>query len=218
MNLPTPTAPQDGLALLSPGMRAAAERGVERSYRKGTILIEEGEPGGSLYFIRRGRLRAYSARSDGQEFTYGYYGPGDYLGEMSLDRGPRSASVIVEAATVCRIVNRQTLEQCIADHPAISFELLERVIALARNLSIRARELALNDAYGRLVQLLQDSTAPQPDGTRLMPGAITQEELARQIGCSRTMVTKLLGDLVKGGYLRRDDKRWRLLRTLPPKW
>jgi CRP/FNR family cyclic AMP-dependent transcriptional regulator len=209
---------EDGLARLSPAMRGVAERGVERRYRRGTILIQEGEPGGTLYFIVRGRLRAYTARADGQEFTFGSYGPGEYLGELSLDGGPRSANVIVEQTAVCRIVARQTLEQCIAAQPQLAFELLGKVIHLARRLSVRARDLALNDAYGRLVQLLRDNAQPQTDGTHWMPAVLTQAELAQQIGCSRSMVTKLLGDLVKGGWLRQDQKRWRLLRPLPPKW
>jgi CRP/FNR family cyclic AMP-dependent transcriptional regulator len=208
----------NGLSLLPASLRAVAERGVSRRYRRGTILIEEGEPGGSLYFIESGVLRAYSAGSDGQEFTFGYYGPGEYMGELSLDGGPRSASVIVEEAADCRIVTRQTLEQGIASDPALAFELLAKVIQRARDLSARARGLALDGAYGRLAVLLQQGSVPQPDGTRWMPKALTQEQLARQLGCSRPMVTRLLGDLVKGGYLRHDERRWRLLRPLPPKW
>ncbi len=216
---PTPSGPEeDGLALLSPALRSVAERGVERRYRRGSILMHEGDPGGTLYFIVRGRLRAYSARQDGQEFTFGLYGPGEYMGELSLDGGERSASVIVEQAATCRIVTRQTLEQCIAARPELAFELLTKVIHRARSLSARARDLALSDAYGRLVLLLCEQALPQADGTRWLPAPLTQEQLARQVGCSRTMVTKLLGDLVKGGYLRQDQKRWRVLRALPPKW
>ena len=61
-----PSTADAGLALLPPALRAVAVRGSERRYRKGTILIEEGEPGGALYFIVRGRVRAYAARADGQ--------------------------------------------------------------------------------------------------------------------------------------------------------
>jgi CRP/FNR family transcriptional regulator, cyclic AMP receptor protein len=215
---PIPSAEVDGLSLLSPAMRGVAERGVERRYRRGTLIIQEGEPGGTLYFICRGRLRAYTARSDGQEFTFGFYGPGEYMGELSLDGGARSASVIVEDAAVCRIVTRQTLQDCIAEQPALAFELLAKVIRRARDLSTRARDLALSDAYGRLAQLLRSGALPQPDGTHWMPAPVTQAQLAQQVGCSRTMVTMLLGDLTKGGYLRLDDKRWRLLRALPPRW
>jgi len=215
---PTPDDANDGLARLSPAMRAVAERGVERRYRRGTLLIQEGEPGGTLYFIVRGRLRAFTARADGQEFTFGYYGPGEFMGELSLDGGPRSASVIVEAAAVCRIVTRQTLEACIAQTPSLAFELLSKVIGRARDLSTRARDLALGDAYSRLAQLLRDSAAAQDDGTHWMPAPLTQEQLAGQVGCSRTMITKLLGDLVKGGYVRLDQRRLRLLKPLPTRW
>ena len=208
----------DGLSLLRPSLRQLAERGVERRYRRGTILIHEGEPGGSLYFIVRGLVRAYTASSDGHEFTFGFYGPGEYMGELSLDGGARSASVIVEQNALCRIVTRQTIERAIVSDPGVAFEILAKVIRRARDLSIRARDLALNNAYGRLAQLLRTEARPQPDGTAWMPRVLTQEQMAQQIGCSRPMVTRLLGDLVKGSYLRRDQKRWRILRPLPPEW
>jgi CRP/FNR family cyclic AMP-dependent transcriptional regulator len=208
----------DGLSQLPPALRAVALRGVERRYRKGALLMQEGDAGGTLYFIVSGRLRAYTTNPEGQEFTFGYHGPGGYVGEMSLDGEPRSASVIVEAAAVCRIVTRATLQDCIAQDPSITFLLLGKVVGMVRALSVRARDLALNDAYGRLVQLLRDSALAQPDGSHWMPMALTQEQLAQQVGCSRTMVTKLIGDLTKGGYLRLDERRWRLLRPLPPKW
>ena len=214
----SPTPEDDGLALLSPSLRKVAERGMERRYRKGSILIEEGEPGGQLYFIVRGRLRAYSSTSDGQEFTFGYYGPGEYMGEVSLDGGPRSASVIVEQAAVCRIVSRQILEQCIAQDPRITFELMAKISRLARVLSVRARDLALNDAYGRLIQLLRDGSELQADGSLWMRDAMTQEQIAQQVGCSRSMIANLLGGLEKGSYIRKDEKRWRTLKAPPPKF
>lgn len=189
-----------------------------RRCRKGVVLIEEGELGGNLFFIDSGLLRAYTSREDGQEFTFGFFGPGEVLGEMSLDGGPRSASVTVEEAAVCRWVTRQALEQHIAQQPALAFELLALVIRRARALSTRARDLALTDAYGRLVLLLRAGSCPQPDGTQRMTYALTQTQLAQQIGCSRPMVTKLLGDLVKGGYLVEDNRHWVTCKTLPSRW
>ena len=217
---PAPAASlvEDGLNRLPAALRAVALQGMERHYRKGAILMQEGDPGGSLYFIVSGRLRAYTSSAEGHEFTFGYFGPGDYLGELSLDGQPRSASVIVDAAAVCRTVSRALLEACIAQDPAITFLLLSKVARLVRALSVRARDLALNDAYGRLVQLLRDGAEPQTDGSHWMTMALTQEQLAQQVGCSRTMVTKLVGDLTKGGYMQLDQRRWRLLRPLPLKW
>jgi CRP/FNR family cyclic AMP-dependent transcriptional regulator len=199
-------------------MRQLAERGELRRYRKGTLLIQEGELGGTLYFIEAGRVRAFSMDEDGEEFTFGYYGPGEYLGELSLDGSPRSASVIVEQALACRFVTHAEIRAAISEHPEIAFELLQKVTHRARVLSTRLRDLALHSCYGRLVALLAEQSEPQPDGTRLLREGTTQREIAMQIGCKRPMVTRLLGDLERGGYLRREEGRWRVQRALPPKW
>lgn len=201
-----------------PGLQRLAAASALRRYRKGTLLIQEGEPGGSLYFVEQGLLRAYCSAADGQEFTFGFYGAGEALGELSLDGGPRAASVVVEEAAACRVATREALLQAIAAEPALAFELLALVIRRVRVLSTRARDLALTDAYGRLALLLRAGSLPLPDGTRRMGHALTQAQLAQQIGCSRPMVTRLLGDLVKGGYLRQEHKRWCLLKALPARW
>jgi CRP/FNR family transcriptional regulator, cyclic AMP receptor protein len=156
-----PEPPAEGAPRpLHPALRALADQGVERRYRRGTVLIEEGDQGGALYFIVSGLVRAYTARADGQEFTFGYYGPGEYVGEMSLDGGPRSASVIVEEPSVCRMVTRETLQRAIAAEPELAFVLLAKVIARARAASERASDMALHSAYGRLVKLLHDEARP----------------------------------------------------------
>jgi CRP/FNR family transcriptional regulator, cyclic AMP receptor protein len=203
---------------LPPALRRLAGQGIERRYRRGTIVIHEGDPGGSLLFIRSGLLRVYTAREDGQEFTFGFCGPGEYLGELSLDGGPRTASVIVEREAVLSLVSRERLRRAIGEEPQLAFVLLEVVIRRARALSTRAGDLALDDVYGRLAKLLQRSAKPQPDGTLRTVTPLTQAQIAQQIGCSRPMVTKLIGDLTRGGYLIAEKGRWRLLKPLPPKW
>ncbi len=79
---------------MSPALRALAQCGELRRYRKGVLLIQEGDRGDTLYIILSGSVKAFSTDQRDREITYGTYGPGQYLGEMSLDGGPRSASVI----------------------------------------------------------------------------------------------------------------------------
>ena len=204
--------------LWPPALQRMAQRGQIGRRKRGSILIEEGEPGGSLYFVVEGLLRAFTARPDGQEFTFGFCGAGEILGEVSLDGGNRSANVTVEEAVVYRWVTRPLIEQCIAEEPALAFELLGLVTRRARHLSVRARDLALNDAYGRLVLLLRAGSRPHDAGSLCMAYPLTQEQLAQQIGCGRPMVSKLLGDLVKGGYLRNENRLWVTCKPLPARW
>ena len=146
-------------------LRALARRGEVRRYRKNTLLIEEGDHGDTLYLILAGRLRSYASGDKGREITYGVYGPGEYLGEMSLDGGPRSANVITLEASTCAVITRTTLLQHIAEQPEFAFELIGKVIRRARAATLSAKQLALNDVYGRLVLLLDALAVAQPDGT-----------------------------------------------------
>lgn len=220
---PTPSTPPDtqahpALCALHPSLAGLAAHGAIRRYRKGTTLIHEGDHGDSLFIILKGRLRAFGSGDKGREITYGTYGAGEYLGEMSLDGGPRSASVITLEASDCVVVTRQALYRHIAECPEFAFDLLAKVIRRARAATLSAKQLALNDVYGRLVLLLNGLAKPQADGVRSIEERLTHQEMANRLGCSREMVSRLMKDLENGGYVAARPGRIDLLRSLPARW
>jgi CRP/FNR family transcriptional regulator, cyclic AMP receptor protein len=202
---------------LPPPLRALAARGTPRSYRKGTLIIEEGTCGDTLYLLLAGRVKAFSSDARGREVVYGVYGAGDYFGEMSLDGGPRSASVIADTACTCAVLTRQTLREHIRAEPEFAFELIARIARRARLATQSARSMALLDVYGRVVQLFESLAVTQADGTRLIAERLTHAEIASRVGCSREMVSRLMKDLEAGGYLSVAGGL-RLLRNLPARW
>jgi len=206
------------LSSLPEALRTLAARGVQRSYRKGTLIIEEGSHGDTLYLLLRGKVKAFSSDARGREVTYGVYGAGDYFGEMSLDGGPRAASVIAESACVCVVLTRQSLHEHIAAEPDFAFELIGRVIRRARLATQSARSMALLDVYGRVVQLLESLAVTQADGTRVIAQRLTHADIASRVGCSREMVSRLMRDLERGSYLRLQRSCIVLLLSLPQRW
>lgn len=211
-------SPPDRFQALAPSLRALAERGVIKHFRKGQRLIDEGDTGDTLYIVTKGRLRVFGSSDSGREITYGTYGAGEYIGEMSLDGGPRSASVEALEAVECVQVTRQTLLLHIAEHPEFAFELIAKVIRSARAATVSTKRLALNDVYGRLVLLLNSLGALQPDGTRLIAERLTHQEIANRLGCSREMVSRLMKDLEGGGYISTSAGVIDVLRVLPSRW
>jgi CRP/FNR family cyclic AMP-dependent transcriptional regulator len=209
-------------AVADPSLRALAERGVVRRYRRGTILIEEGDRGDTLYVVLAGRLRVFSAGGDGareREITFNVHGPGECVGEMSLDGGPRSASVVTLEPATCSMVTRTTLREQIARDPDLALGLIARVIRRARLATESARGMATLDVYGRLVRRLEALAADAGTGVRRVPDRMTHAALASEIGCSREMVSRLMKDLASGGYLALDDaRRIVLLKPLPRSW
>ncbi len=200
-------------------IEALAAQGIHRRYRRGTLLIQEGETGDTIYIVLQGRLRAYLADTNGKELTLGVYGPLEYVGEMSLDGGPRSAYVEALESSLCSVVARDTLLAYIASHPEFAFELIARLIRRARLATESARSVALIDVYGRLVGLLnQLACEPDPEGLRALRERITHQAMAQHLACSREMVSRLMRDLETGGYVA-VRKRWIwLLKPLPARW
>ncbi len=203
---------------MSPSLRTLARSGVQRPLRKGAQIIHEGDVGDTLYIVLSGRLRAYASGADGRELTYGIYGAGEFVGEMGLDGGARSAHVEAVEPTLCAVVTRATLQQHLQADPAFAFELLAKVIRRARATTLGMKQIALNDVYGRLKALLDSLAVAQPDGTRLIEPAPSHLEMSQALGCGREMVSKVLKELEKGGYVAIGRRRVVLLKPLAPKW
>lgn len=218
--MPSSSAPdpeQLVAALESPALRELAARGRMQQYRKDVVMLQEGDHGDTLYIVLAGRVKVFATGVDDREIVFDIHGPGEYVGEMALDGGPRSASVMTLEPTTCSVVTRVTLKDHIAKHPEFAFELLAKVIRRARRATESARDLALLDVYGR-VRRLFDSIAVDRDGTRLIPEKLTHQEIADRVGSSREMISRLLKDLSEGGYISVSEKLITLRKPLPPNW
>jgi CRP/FNR family cyclic AMP-dependent transcriptional regulator len=195
-----------------------AARGIVRSYRKNTIILNEGEPGDSLFVLLQGQVKVYATDENGREITYGTIQAGDYFGEMSLDGGPRSASVMTLDPCLCALVSRAAVQQHLADEPAFALQLVTQVIRRARSATETARQMALLDVYGRVIHTLEGQQGPATMQAPVQLTQITHQQIASRVGASREMVSRLLKDLEKGGYVELGIKRITLKKKLPARW
>ena len=219
MVMPNPSAAQEKLvANLSPSLRALALRGVFRTYRKNTVIINEGEIGDSLFVLLQGRVKVYSTDADGREITYNIVEAGDYFAEMWLDGGPRSASVMTLDQSTCSVVSRNALRDHLAEEPEFALELVSQVIRRARAATETARNMALLDVYGRVIATLENHQGPASPDNPITITQITHQQIASRVGASREMVSRLLKDLEKGGYIELGVKRITLKKKLPARW
>ena len=82
------------------------------------------------------------------------------------------------------------------------------------------RRALFSDAYSRLVALLQAPFAHQADSLCApQQHPMTHAQIAQHIGCSREMVSRIMKELVNGGYVVREpDKVYRVCKRLPERW
>jgi CRP/FNR family transcriptional regulator, cyclic AMP receptor protein len=214
-----PAVEQDKLiAQLEPAVGRLAARGIVRSYRKNTIILNEGEVGDSLFVLLQGQVKVYATDENGREITYGTIQAGDYFGEMSLDGGPRSASVMTLDACLCSLVSRAAVQQHLSEEPTFAMRLVTQVIRRARSATETARQMALLDVYGRMIHTLESEQGPATTHSPVELTQITHQQIASRVGASREMVSRLLKDLEKGGYVELGIKRITLKKKLPARW
>jgi CRP/FNR family cyclic AMP-dependent transcriptional regulator len=200
---------------LSPSLLAAlAARGNSRSFRAQTILLNEGDAGGSLYIVLTGKLRVYASSPEGRDVVLSELGPGEYVGELSLDGLPRSASVKSLEPTTCCVVPAAQLPGFLAEHPEFALHLSQKLTRMVRRLTEQVKSLALQDVYGRMVRLLMELSDPVGD-ERVVREKLTQQDIADRVGSSREMVNRVMKDLTTGGYVAVRDGRHVILRRLP---
>jgi Flp pilus assembly CpaE family ATPase len=117
---------------------------------KGSLIINQGDQGDSLFIIAEGRCEVTVKQAEGHEITISYLGDGDFFGEMALiSEETRTASV--RALTDCKllVLDRQTLYATIpADSDALIDlqKLVEQRRASLENIIARASLVAPEQA------------------------------------------------------------------------
>jgi len=201
-----------------PLLDAMARRGGIRSFPAHAILINEGDSTESLYILLSGRVKVYAGDDSGREVILHELGPGEYLGELSLDGEKRSVSVKTLEPTTCCVVQGADLREFLAEHPDFAVHMTRKLIRMVRRLTSQVKSLALQDVYGRVVRVLMELS--EPDGERRVVRAkLTQQDIADRVGSSREMVNRIMKELTVGGYVAvGTDKQIAILKKLPAAW
>jgi CRP-like cAMP-binding protein len=187
--------------------------GLERRiFRAGEPIAGPGTPPDHVYLIKEGTVRLYGRGADGREVTVELMGRG-HLFETSALFEAKRAMLLAEAATdveVC-IARRQDLLQVLSRRPQTLVNLVMQLTLRVLQLEQRRDRVGATDARARLVvelcRLVEESGEEALAGGRRIGEKLTHERLARQIGCSRETVTRLLTRLETEGAIRRDG-RW----------
>jgi CRP/FNR family cyclic AMP-dependent transcriptional regulator len=208
---------QRSYTLSDADLMAVGSHGIARAYPKNTIIVTEGDKTDSLYIILEGRVKVFVSDDSGDEVLLLTQGPGEYFGELVLDEGPRSASIMTLEPCRFLVVPKSDFQHFVMSNPAFALSLIEKLIGRVRSLTASVKSLALMDVYGRVARLLIELA--EDNGGRLsIPQRLTQQDIASRIGASREMVSRILKDLSVGGYLTQSRAGIVLHRKPPPHW
>jgi CRP/FNR family cyclic AMP-dependent transcriptional regulator len=174
---------------------------TRRSVTRGTIIMAAGDPTDSLYIVLSGRLKVMMSDADGKEVILSILGPGEFFGEMGLiDDAPRSASVVAIEPCELLAINRRDFKKCLAENFEMAMAVMRGLVRRLREADRKIGSLALLDVYGRVARLLLDM-AETVDGQKMVTKRLPKQDIAKMIGASREMVSRVMKDLQLGGYI-----------------
>jgi CRP/FNR family transcriptional regulator, cyclic AMP receptor protein len=186
--------PDDQLRLLTPVI-------TRRSLPRSTTVMASGDPTDSLYIVLSGRLKVMMSDAEGKEVILSILGPGEFFGEMGLiDDAPRSASVVsIEACELLSIAKRD-FKKSLAENFEMAQAVMRGLVRRLRDADRKIGSLALLDVYGRVARLLLDMSETV-DGEKVVTKRLPKQDIAKMIGASREMVSRVMKDLQMGGYI-----------------
>ncbi len=184
---------------------------MERIYRKGRIILVEGEPGEAVFFLKEGRVKISKQSEDGREQILHFIHPGEMFAEVVLfDGGPYPATAeAVEDSRVGLIRNRD-MERITLENPGIALGMLKIMSGRLRMAQKQINELALMDTARRMASTLLFLAHEQGipcEGGLAIDMSLTNQDLASMIGTSRETVNRILSDMRKQKAVKVDKKQ-----------
>jgi CRP/FNR family cyclic AMP-dependent transcriptional regulator len=183
---------------LEPMTRMASLRRVARH----TVVLNAGDHTDNIYFVLSGALKVQISDEGGREVILSMLGPGELFGEMGvLDDHPRSATVLAVEPSEVVVIGKADFKQCLVENPDVALFIMRNLTKRLRLADRKIESLALLDVYGRVARLLLEA-AETVDGRRVVTQKLTKQDIAKMIGASREMVSRVMRDLTAQGFIQ----------------
>lgn len=168
----------------------------QRRLRAGEQLYARGDAPEGLIGVRSGMIRTVIVTEEGQEFLFGAFPTGSWLGEISLfDDLPRPHNAYAVGDTDVVILPTAEFRKLMDAHPQwythfarvlcnklrVCFDYIEDMAVLTLRQRVAKRLLDLGQVYGR-----------QTDQGLSIELHLPQEDLARMLGATRQSINKEL--------------------------
>jgi len=176
-----------------------------RSVARQTTVLLAGDRTDNIYLILTGMLKVQISDQEGREVILSMLAPGEMFGEMGvIDDHPRSATVISTGPCDLVVIPKDDFKVCLAENFEVSLYIIRNLVKRLRVADRKIESLALIDVYGRVARLLLEM-AESENGRKVVRRHITRQDIAKTIGASREMVSRVMRDLQLQGLIEEVD-------------
>jgi CRP/FNR family cyclic AMP-dependent transcriptional regulator len=176
---------------LAPIARLSSMRSVPRN----SVIVHAGDQTDNVYIVLVGSLKVLISDEQGREAILSMLNPGDLFGEMGvIDDHPRSATVMAVEPCELVVIAKSDFKRFLAENFDLSLYIMRSLVRRLRNADRKIESLALMDVYGRVARVLLDM-AEDENGAMVVKKKVSKQDIAKMIGASREMVSRVMRDL-----------------------
>lgn len=182
-------------------LASVARVSMMRRIPRGQSVVNAGDRPDYVYFALTGSFKVVVSDEDGREVILSILGQGELFGEMGMfDEQPRSASVIAVVPSDLVLIPKNDFRHIMQDNFDVAWRIMCNLAERLRNADRKIESLALMDVYGRVAHLLLEMGEEQ-DGEMVVVRKISKQDIAKMIGASREMVSRVMKDLGLQGLI-----------------
>jgi CRP/FNR family cyclic AMP-dependent transcriptional regulator len=172
-----------------------------KAYPRNSTIIAAGDPTDAMYIVVSGRLKVVMSDKEGQEVILAILDQGEFFGEMGLiAQAPRSATVTTIEPCELLTITRADFTKCLQGNFDLTMNVIRGLVKRLREADKKIGSLALMDVYGRVARLLLEM-AETIDGQKVITKKLTKRDIAKMIGASREMVSRVMKELQTSGRI-----------------
>jgi len=176
----------------------------EKKADRGEILLFEGEPAETLYFVVAGVVKVFKTSADGKEQILHIIRPGESFNDVPVfSGGVNLTSAEAMGPVVLNVMKKSDLEVILREHPQVALNAIKILSQRVQHLVSLVEDLSFRHVTGRVAKILLEYAG---DRASEKP-RLTQQEMAAMIGTAREMVGRSLKTLEEKGTIRLDRHR-----------
>jgi CRP-like cAMP-binding protein len=176
---------------------------LHKRYNRGEVVFHEGDLGGALHLIDRGRVAVRLTSPLGDVATLDVLHAGDTFGEQALvdGAGERTATVTAIEPTETLALDRTGFDRLRAEHPGVDHFLVMVLSVRLRSTSQQLLDALYLPADTRVVRCVARMHANfSADAGDTVP--LTQADIASMAGVTRSTANRVLKAAQTKGVLR----------------
>jgi CRP/FNR family transcriptional regulator, cyclic AMP receptor protein len=180
-------------------------------FQPGQQIYAQGEPAGTVGYIRKGRVKATTFSNRGKEAIVGIFQKGQFFGETCLGMAAvRTSNIVALEECLITLITREALLSTFNCEPGFSTFFMSQLVSRNARLEEDLIDQLFNLSERRLARLLIVLASSDQEDRKPGEVNLSQEALADMVGTTRSRISTFMNKFRDQGLINYDSHSRRI--------